>query len=163
MAQEIYLTITGITGESQKSGVTGWMEIYSFSHGVSNPTGVSHGTGSGTGKAEFMQLSVTKSVDLASPALFAYSASGQHSAKATLIVRESTGGSTTQTYYQYDMTEVFIDNVSWSGSQAGSGKPLETVSMSAKTHQLTYTQQNADGSLGSPVIKGWDVSANQAM
>jgi type VI secretion system secreted protein Hcp len=163
MAVEMYLQIDGITGESQKSGVQGWIEVTSFSFGGSNPSGVLHGMGSGTGKWTPESFNIVKSVDAATPGLFALNASGGHQANAKFIARLSTGGSTTQTFFEYDMTEVYVDSITWTGSEASSGKPQENVSMSAKTHQITYTIQNADGSMGSPVIKGWDVSKNQAM
>ena len=46
MGIEIFLKLDGITGESQKSGAEGWIEIFSFSNGASNPSSVAFGTGS---------------------------------------------------------------------------------------------------------------------
>ena len=48
-----------------------------------------------------------------------------------MIVREATGGTTTQIYFQYDLTEVFIDSISWGGA-AGGGKPSESLSVSVR-------------------------------
>ena len=42
--------IDGMSGESQKSGAEGWIEIFSFSNGASNPSSVAFGTGSGAGE-----------------------------------------------------------------------------------------------------------------
>jgi type VI secretion system secreted protein Hcp len=162
MAAEHYFTAAGLTGESQKNGATGWIEINSFSWGGSNPSGVSHGTGSGTGKWDAQSFTITKSVDLSTPVLFAMNASGKHMDKGTFISRLSTGGSTTNTFLQYDFEEVYVDSITHSGSDSESGKPLETVSFSYKTFNMTYTPQNADGSMGSPIVKGWDISKNQA-
>jgi type VI secretion system secreted protein Hcp len=162
MGIEIFLKLDGITGESQKSGAEGWIEIFSFSNGASNPSSVAFGTGSGAGKVDLSSISLQKQLDSASPHLFANCCSGTHIATGKMVVRESTGGNTTQTYFEYDMTEVFIDSISWGGS-AGGGKPSESVSLSAKSLQVTYTPQNADGSLGSKVVKGWNVTTNSAM
>jgi type VI secretion system secreted protein Hcp len=60
MAFEAFLTIDGITGESQKDDAQGWIEIYSFSWGATNPTSVGSGTGSASGKVEISSISVQK-------------------------------------------------------------------------------------------------------
>jgi type VI secretion system secreted protein Hcp len=161
---DAFFTITGATGESNKSGVEGWIEVESFSWGGSNPSGVTHGSGSGTGKWDPQSLTIVKSVDSATPSLFKLNTTGSHAANATLLFRQSTGGSTTQTYFQYDMTEAFIDSISWSGSEhSESGKPQETITVSAKKHVITYTKQNPDGSMGSPVENGFDVTTNSVV
>lgn len=162
MGIEIFFTIDGITGESTKSGAEGWIEIFSFSNGASNPSSVSFGTGSGAGKVDLSSISFQKQLDIASPYLFANCCSGAHVDKGTMIVRESTGATTTQVYFQYDLTEVFIDSISWGGA-AGGGKPSESLSVSAKSIMVTYTPQNSDGSLGTQIPKGWNQTTNSAM
>lgn len=162
MGMEIFFTIDGIKGESTKSGAEGWIEIFSFSNGASNPSSVSFGTGSGAGKVDLSSISLQKQLDVSSPYLFANCCSGAHVDKGTMIVRESTGATTTQIYYQYDLTEVFIDSVSWGGA-AGGGKPSESLSVSAKSIMVTYWPQNSDGTLGTQIPKGWNQTTNAAM
>jgi type VI secretion system secreted protein Hcp len=159
MATEIYLTLDGITGESQKSGAEGWIEIFSFSNGAHNPSGVSSGTGSGTGKVDISSISLQKQLDSSTQNLFLHCCNGTHISKGTMVVREATGSDTTQTFFQYDMTEVFIDSLNWSAGTAA-GKPAEALSISSKTLQITYIPQNADGSMGSKQVTGWDISKN---
>jgi type VI secretion system secreted protein Hcp len=162
MGIEIFLTIDGITGESTKSGAEGWIEIFSFSNGASNPSSVAFGTGSGAGKVDLSSVSLQKQLDIASPYLFANCCAGTHASTGTMICREATGATTTQVYFQYDFTEVFVDSISWGGA-AGGGKPSESLSLSAKTLMVTYTPQNSDGSLGSKIPKGWNQTTNAAM
>jgi len=159
MATEIYLTLDGVTGESQKSGAEGWIEVFSFSNGAHNPSGVSSGTGSGTGKVDISSISLQKQLDSSSQNLFLHCCNGTHISKGTMMVREATGSDTTQTFFQYDMTEVFVDSISWGGGSSA-GKPSESLSISSKTLQITYIPQNADGSLGSKQVTGWDISKN---
>ena len=162
MGIEIFLKLDGITGESTKSGAEGWIELFSFSNGASNHSSVAFGTGSGAGKVDLSSVSVQKQLDVSSPFLFANCCAGTHIATGNMICREATGGTTTQVYFQYDFTEVFVDSVSWGGS-AGGGKPSESVSLSAKSLMITYTPQNADGSLGTQIPKGWNQTTNAAM
>lgn len=157
MAVEIFLKLDGIDGESTKTGAEGWIEVFSFSNGASNPSSVSFGTGHGAGKVDISSLSMQKQLDKASPSLFKNCCQGTHIAKGAMIVREATGGKTTQTYYQYDMKEVFIESISWGGA-AGGGKPSESLSLGFGTITITYWPQNADGTLGSKVPAGWDLT-----
>lgn len=163
MGVEIFLNLKGITGESEKANAVGWIEVFSFSNGASNPSSVAFGTGSGAGKVDLSSLSIQKQLDKASPFMFSNCCAGTHVATGNLIVREATGDiKGGKIYFQYDMTEVFIDSISWGGA-AGGGKPSESVSMSFKSIMVTYWPQNADGTLGSQIPKGWDVSKNAAL
>jgi type VI secretion system secreted protein Hcp len=159
MAVDMFLKIDGIDGESTKSKAEGWIEILSFSNGVSNTSSAAHGTGMGTGKADVSSITIQKIVDKASPLLFLNCCGGNHIKKTQLQVRETTGGNTTETYFQYDLENVLIDSVSWGGS-AGGGKPSESVSLSFQKITVSYWPQNADGKLGSKIPAGWDVSKN---
>jgi type VI secretion system secreted protein Hcp len=162
MSVEIFFTLDGITGESTKKGAEGWIEVFSFSNGASNPSSVAFGTGSGAGKVDLSSISLQKQLDKSSQALFLSCCAGTHTAKGTMIVREATGGDTTGVYFQYDLTEVFIDSISWGGS-AGGGKPSESVSVSAKSLQITYFPQNGDGTLGTKQVAGWNQTTNAKM
>ncbi|HEX4808056.1 MAG TPA: type VI secretion system tube protein Hcp [Bryobacteraceae bacterium] len=162
MAVEIFFTVAGITGESTKTGAEGWIEIFSFSNGASNPSSVAFGTGSGAGKVDLSSISFQKQLDKSSPFLFANCCAGTHVATGTMIVREATGDSTTQVYFQYDLTEVFIDSISWGGA-AGGGKPSESLSVSAKSIMVTYSAQDATGKLAKVASKGWNQTTNQGM
>ena len=159
MAVEIFLSIDGITGESQKTNAAGWIEIFSFSNGASNPSSVAFGTGSGAGKVDISSISLQKQLDIASPNLFLSCCNGTHVSTGCMIVREATGSSSTEIYYQYDMQEVFIDSISWGGA-AGGGKPSESLSVSCKVLQITYWPQNTTGKLGAKVQTGWNQTTN---
>lgn len=163
MAMEIFLRLDGITGESQKTGAVGQIEVFSFSNGANNMSSVQAGSGSGAGKVDLSSISFTKQLDSSSPNLFLNCCQGNHIATGTVIVRESAGDSTPQVYYQYDLTQVFIDSIQWSGGAGGAGKPSESISMSFASLQITYTPQNSDGSLGSAIVVGWDLGTNSKM
>ena len=158
MAVNMYLYIDGVKGESQAKGFTNWIDIFSYSLGVSNPTSVGTGTGSGAGKADFSSVSIQKTIDTATPSLFLNCASGKHFTKAQLKVLEA-GGDSPVEFLVIDFTQVFVDAVSWGGSSGGT-KPSESVSFSSATVQFTYTPQTATGSAGSPVPFGWNVLQN---
>ena len=121
------------------------------------------GTGSGAGKWISAASSLQKQLDKSSPKLFLNCCTGTHIAKGTMIVREATGGDTTQIYYQYDMKEVFVDSISWGGA-AGGGKPSESLSLSCKVAARSPTgRRMSTGKLGDKIAAGWDVSKNAKM
>ena len=159
MAVEIFLKLDGIDGESIKTGAEAWIEVFSFSNGASNASSVAFGTGSGAGKVDLSSISMQKQLDKSSPKLYLNCCSGAHIATGTMIVREATGDETPKVYFQYDMTECFIDSISW-GAAAGGGKPSESVSMSAKSLVVNYSQQQSDGTLAAPITTGWNVTMN---
>ncbi len=161
MAQEIYLYLDGIPGESQKEGAKDWIEIFSFSNGITNHSSVAAGTGSGSGKVEFSSISVTKQLDKASMKLALNNMKGTHIAKGNLIVRQSTGDETTQTYFQYDLQQVFVDSMSWGAASGGGGKPSESVSFSFSQIQISYFQQDATGKVSLSGKVGWDTQTNK--
>ena len=160
MAVEIFLKLDGIDGESQKDGHTKEIEIFSYSHGASNPSSVMSGTGSGAGKVDLSSINLQKQVDTASPKLFQFCCNGKHIATGKITVREA-GGEKPVEYLTYDLTEVFIDSISWGGA-AGGGKPSESVSMSFKKIVQTYLPQQADGTPGTKMVGGWDTAAGKA-
>ena len=123
MGVEIFLNLKGITGESEKANAVGWIEVFSFSNGASNPSSVAFGTGSGAGKVDLSSLSIQKQLDKASPFMFSNCCAGTHVATGNLIVREATGDiKGGKIYFQYDMTEVFIDSISW-GERPAAANP----------------------------------------
>jgi type VI secretion system secreted protein Hcp len=160
MSVEIFLKLDGVQGESQANGHVGEIEIFSFSWGASNPSSVAFGTGSGAGKVDISSLSLQKQVDTASAKMFQQCCAGKHFATGTLAVREA-GGEAPVEYYVADMTEVFIDSISWGGS-AGGGKPSESVSISFGSIKITYIPQNPDGSKGTKQEGSWSIPKNKA-
>lgn len=159
MAVEIFLDIDGIQGEAQPPGFESKIEVFSFSFGASNPSGVSMGTGSGAGKVDISSISIQKQLDKASASLFAACCKGSHAAKGKMTVREAGGDDKPLEYFVVDFTEVFIDSISWGGA-AGGGKPSESVSFSFKTIKMEYYQQDETGKGKKVGNAGWNVSTN---
>lgn len=162
MAFDTYLNLDGIQGESQDSTFKGWIEIFSFSMGASNPATIGSATGgAGAGKVTMSDISLQKLSDAASPLLFQACCSGKHFPKASMILRKA--GGKQMVYLQYDLTEVFVESIQWSGSTGGDDSPTEAVSLAFGQVSVTYTPQKVDGTPDSAVIAGWDVKANTKM
>lgn len=158
MAVEIFLDIDGMPGEAQAKSFENKIEVFSFSFGASNPSGVATGTGSGAGKVDISSVSIQKQLDKASANLFLACCKGTHVAKGKMTVREAAGDDPLA-YFIVDFTELFVDSISWGGA-AGGGKPSESVSFSFKTIKMEYYQQDETGKGNKVGNGGWDVQKN---
>jgi len=158
MAADYFLKLDTITGESTDKGHTGQIEIDSFSWGAENPTTVGSGTsGAGAGKVKFGTMNFSTAVSKASPALYSAMCTGSHLATGVLSVRKA--GGTQLDYLTYSMAVIFV--TSQQISSGANGAVIEHYSLAFGKMTESYMPQNADGSLGSAVVNGWDVTVNQ--
>jgi len=149
-------------GESTDANHGGEIEIQSFSIGASNSSTVGSGTtGSGGGKAQFQPFTVTKKVDKSSAVLLQMCSSGDHFPTATLTLRKA-GGKKALEYLIYTFTQVYVTSITTSGaSQDQADAPGETIAFTYASVHEKYTPQNQDGSGGSPIEGGWDLTRNK--
>jgi len=99
--------------------------VRSFSWGVKVPTAGGVGGGGGSGKAQFDQLVVVRSIDANSPEMFLTAATGKHISRVTLDVYQE-GTTTVLASYQFDEVLLTVDTHSDVG-RPGSA-PQEEVS-----------------------------------
>jgi type VI secretion system secreted protein Hcp len=165
MSHDMFIKIDDNAGEAVAKGLTGdgWIEISSFTFGVQQ-VGVhgSGGAGGTGGKANFSDLSFTKVVDKSSPLLMLSCARGSHINTATLVVRKSTGGDTTEVYYTIAMTDVLVS--SWSNAVAADQHDVATVTpqeaVSLNFNKITFTYKPQDSKthkLGADILTGYDI------
>ena len=145
-AQEAFLRLDGIPGESRDARFKDTIDVLAFSWGVS---------AAGTRPA-FQNFSFSKRVDQASPLLLQRVAAGQVIPRATLSVRDA---GKPQDFLVYCLTDVRVTELATSGS-AGDDRPAEQVALSYGTIFETYRKQNPDGTLSAPFTGGFDILRN---
>jgi type VI secretion system secreted protein Hcp len=148
-----------IKGETQdktfktKHGI----DVLAWSWGMSQ-SGTTHmGSGGGSGKANFQDLSFTHYVDMASADLLYASASGKHLGKATLTVRKA--GDKPLEYIIITMEEVIVTSISTGGS-GGEDRLTENVTLNFAKVKLEYEEQTKTGVKGGQGQFTWDIAAN---
>src|ERR671911_322415 len=114
MAVDMFAKIGALEAESTDDKFKGWIDVLAWSWGMSNSGSAHHGGGSGSGKVNVQDLSFTKYIDKATPALQLACCNGKHFDKATLIVRKA--GESPLEYIKVSMNEVLISSVSTGGS-----------------------------------------------
>jgi type VI secretion system secreted protein Hcp len=162
MAYDAFLTLDGMTGESQKTDFVGAIEVEGFSFGAHNASSVAAGTGSGAGKASFSEFSFTKKPDSATAAIFLACCNGTHIGKGKVTLRKA-GGTAPVSFLVIDFTQLFITSIQWGGSSGGDDTPTESVSLAFGSMQVTYNQQDAKGGSSVKGIAGWNVVTNSKM
>jgi type VI secretion system secreted protein Hcp len=119
MATNAYLQADPIKGESTDDKHKDWIEVLSFSHGLSQPVSGSGTGGRSASRADFSTLNVVKVVDKASVDLNMYCAQGKHIAKVVLEVCQETGEKVC--FWKYELEDVMVSSVQVGG--AGSERP----------------------------------------
>lgn len=143
MPDDMFLDLKGIQGESKDQTYSGKIDITGYSWGVSNVGSGAYGGGSGVGKVNVHDVSISKRVDKASAYLLGLCAQGKHIDTGTITVRKA-GGDNPLEYLKYEMNEVFITSVQQSDS-AGADIAQESISLNFAKIKMTYKMQSAEG------------------
>jgi type VI secretion system secreted protein Hcp len=176
MAFDTYLLIgdgktgaTGTAGEATAADLkppTGWIAIYSFSWGASNPTTVGSGsTGLSAGKVAVSSFNIMKKTENSSCDLFQACCNGQHYPTAQVVMRKAAGAAGKQAVFlQYDFTDIMIESIQWSGSSGGDDTPTESVSFAFAKVKISYSKQDEKTGAATPANNAsWDSTAVGAL
>jgi type VI secretion system Hcp family effector len=160
MPADVFLQIEGIPGESTDEKHKDWIEILSYSHGVSQSGAGSRSSGGAatSGRCNHQDFSVVKTLDKASPELSLYCCNGKHIKKMTLQLCRATGDK--QPYMDYLFEDVIISSVSIGGG--GGGIPTESVTFNYGKLNWVYVETDHEtGKKKGQVKKWWDLINNK--
>jgi type VI secretion system secreted protein Hcp len=153
-AVDMFLKIGTIKGESQDSKHKGEIDVLAWSWGASNDP---QATRSKLPTACIQDLSLTKYIDSATPALIMNGMTGEVSPTAVLVVRKA--GDTPLEYLTLTMKNVRISSYS-SGGSGGEDRLTENVSLHFESMTGKYVKQKADGSADAPIT--WEIGGDSA-
>ena len=154
-----FLKIDGIEGESTDDKHAKELEIQSWSWGATNLGTMGSGGGGGAGKADFSDITISKTVDKSTPKLLKACATGLH-IKSMILVSRKAGGDK-QEYLKVTLEDVLISSYQ---SSAGGGNPVpdESIGLNYGKISYEYKPQKADGSLEGSITMAYDRHANKA-
>ena len=162
MAYDVFMKVDGIDGESTDDAHAGWIELLSFSHGVSQPSAGAASSGGGRHgqRVDVQDFTVVKSVDKASPKLFLACCKGDHISEILVELCRATGDKTK--YMEYKLTDVVVSSVRPGGSaNGGESLPLEEISFNPGRIDYTYTETDHNtGAAKGDVTAYWDQTKN---
>lgn len=160
MPADVFLQIEGIPGESTDDEHANWIEVLSYSHGVSQSSAGSRSTGGAAtgGRCDHQDFSIVKELDKASSELNLHCSNGKHIKKITLELCRATGDK--QPYMKYVLEDVIVSSVSIGGG--GGGMPSESVTFNYGKINWVYTEtDHKTGKKKGEVKKWWDLVANK--
>ena len=160
MAVDMFINLgKKISGETQDKAqkAANDIDVLAWSWGMSQSGSTHMGSGAGAGKASFQDLSFTKYIDSASPALMLHLANGSHIPEATLLVRKAGEGQ--QKYITIDMKECIVTSVSTGGS-GGEDRLTENVTLNFAEVKFEYFKQDEKGATKSAGIFNYDIASN---
>ena len=158
MAQDIFIKIAGIDGESADDKHKNEIQVSRWFWEMRQDANMHSGSGGGAGKATVDDLTFDHFVDRASPNLMKYCLTGKHIDNAVLVVRKA-GGNPLE-YLKLTMNDVVVTKVSPSGDSDGE-RITEQVSLSFAKVMQEYMVQNANGGSGGAVTASYDIKANK--
>ena len=158
MAQDIFIKIAGIEGESGDDKHKNEIEVSNWAWEIRQDTNMHSGSGGGAGKATVEDLTFDHFVDRSSPNLMKYCLSGKHIDTAVLVVRKA-GGNPLE-YLKLTMSDVIVTMVKPSGSSKDE-RISEQVRLSFAKVMQEYMVQNAQGGSGGAVTASYDIKANK--
>ena len=158
-AEDCFLRVEGVAGDSADARHRGETEVVSWSLAMASTGSLVSGGGGASGRTDFQPLKVTQRVDRAVPVLVQLAATGQHVPSASLTCRRP--GREAVDYFKVTLGEVVISGVRL--SDTADAQPSAEVTLAYGRITIEYRPQMPDGSLGPPVVTGWDVRANRRL
>ena len=157
MSVDMFLKLGDIKGESKDDKHKGEIDILAWSWGLQNSGSAHHGGGAGSGKVSVQDVSITKWVDLASPAIVNAACVGKHIGEVTLVVRKA--GEKPLEYLTITMKEVFITGYSTGGS-GGEDRLTENISLNFARFKHQYKEQADTGGAGATPDFSFNIPGN---
>ena len=162
MKPSMFIKIDGIDGESEDDDHGGWIDILSWSYGMSQAATTHIGGGGSAAQASVQDVSFVKWVDKSTPALMHTSLTGKHVSKAELQCTKASGSDKggSLAYIVMIMEDIVISSVSTGGS-SGEAQMTESVTLNFAKVSYKYTVQTADGGSDATPTVEWDVKLGE--
>jgi len=160
MAGDSFLKIDGIPGESTDDKHKDWIEVMSYSSGVSQMAAGDRSTSGGAsgGRCSHQDISIVKELDKATPTINLYCCKGTHIPKVVIELCRAAGNK--EKYMEYKMEDVLISSVSVGGG--GGGLPTESVTFNYGKLTWNYIQtDHKTGEAKGNVEKYWSLIDNK--
>lgn len=160
MASDTFIKIKDCPGESTDDKHKDWIEVDSFSTGVSQTGGGSRSTSGGAsgGRCDHMDFQINKQLDKASPKLAFFCSNGKNI--GTVEISLCSASEDKNEYYLITLEDVIVSSVSTMGG--GSGKPSESCSFNFGKITWKYTEfDHKTGAKKGAIENHWSTVENK--
>lgn len=161
MANDAYLKIDGITGESADDRHKDWIEVSNVLYAIHQPRAGSVSTAGGltSGRAELFPLSFRKFADIASPVLLQTCAAGKTIPKAVFEFMRADGEGKPIPYFKIELENLMLSDIT--PDSGDGGIIVERVHVAYAKIKWNYLRQSIRGGTQGNTSGGWDCSANK--
>ncbi len=130
-------------------------EVENYSVDIAQTLNIgSQSSGAGAGKVSFNPLAVTRKTDRASPILYQMACSGTPFLFVVLVLCKSAGGEGAVTVFQkFTFKLVAVKSIAWADDAEA---PKDVVTFEYGGLVIEYWVQEADGSMKTKVVGGWN-------
>src|SRR5215207_66837 len=158
MAVDIFLELKDVKGEAKDAEHAGEIDILSFSWGMTQSGSTHQGSGSGAGKVNVQDLTVTKYLDRSSPTLIQFCCNGKHIKTGKLTARKA-GGDEALEYMTIKLEDIIVTAVQ-SGGSGGEDRFTENVTLNFGKFDYEYQVQAEEGSKKEGIPVSWNIARN---
>lgn len=147
----VFLKIQGIDGESADSGHKGWIDVDSFTYGVSRPA-------DSTAPADHRGITLNKAVDKSTPYLYAHCSTGQPLEEAVVEIVSTDADSIS--IQEYRLRNATVTSINTSVG-ANAKRTTERLTLHYESIAWTYVRVDpTNGSVISQLTMQWDQTAD---
>ncbi len=152
----------GIAGGGSDANHHGWLPVMELTWAGARRRITSAPSTRGdreSANAELSELTVTRVMDRATPALVLEACCGR--GKEVMIRAGKTGdGSGTEVYLEYVLSSCLIRNYEVTASTRHGNRPMERLTLSFTKFSMRYTPYDSDGKALAPLSVGFDTATN---
>ncbi len=158
-SEKVFLQIRGIEGESADPDHQGWIDIASFTYGLSRPPGDPATIGEPQPPANHRGLTLVKGADRATGLLYMHCNSGRPIEEAVLeVTRTTEHGISVQ---EYRLQDVVVTSIQTSGGTRSGARATENVTLHYASVEWTYIRLDpVTGNVISDVAMQWDLTGS---
>lgn len=150
----LFMQVSGVDGESMDKDHKGWIDILSFSMGMTVPGGGATGPTRRRGDVVVEDIVVVKELDKSSPKLMDKCVKGEVIPLIDIHVSRANVDDSRTVYYKYELTNVVVTSF-YEISGAGSDRPEETVTLNFEEIKVTYTETDSMGKSKGNIEFNW--------
>ena len=155
----MFLKMSGVTGECQEEGHKGQVEVQHFTEGVHNTASGGTGMGGGQGISVFNDFSFSCKLEKAVGTLMKFCADHKPIAESVFSAVKMGGAGASYEYLIITLTNARVSHVDLTGSSQELGNAHVTFNF--EKIKIEYKEENATGGAGASSPITWDVKANK--
>ena len=160
MADDMFLIVEDVTGESKDETYKNQCQIQSWNWGMVAPGNFHEGPGGSTGKTQAHDISITMYFDFSTTTFMKFIAEHKHPKTAKIVCRKSGGDDKKLEYLVMEMKPLIISALNVSGG--GSEYPMVSLSLNFAEITVTYKTQSDVGDAAPENVFSRDFSASSS-